>query len=506
MKARKEVQEMKKGDADSGKDATENSAEKDAGEEIDIDLEDPDVEDAAVKIQAGFKGMKARKEVQEIKKSYGESGKHESQNATENKNEEEEIDIDLEDPDVEDAAVKIQAGFKGMKARKEVQEMKKGDGESGKHESGKDESENATDKNVEEGIDIDLDDPDVEDAAVKIQAGFKGMKARKEVQDMKKMDGKSSQDEAENSGGKDAEEEIDIDLEDPEVGEAAVKIQAGFRGMQARKEVSEKKTDSVPDSSMKGGDSDKEEEEEIDIDLEDPDVGEAAVKIQAGFRGMQARKEVEDMKKEVGEEVEVKEKDAAKNEKEEQEEEIDIDLEDQGVQDATVKIQAGFRGMQARKEVDSMKKEKQQQEGEGVDNDDIDIDLEDEGVQDATVKIQAGFRGMQARREVAEIRASRDQGSKSSGSKGEIANYDSANEYTEDSESGGGDLKLRFRYGICQTTFIFFSKQIRRKVVALRRKRRKKTKGSRIKTAAVSVSRWRRRKRRNKYDNVDLIY
>ena len=383
--------------------------------------------------------------------------------------------------------------------------MKKGDGESGKHESGKDESENATDKNVEEGIDIDLDNPDVEDAAVKIQAGFKGMKARKEVQDMKKMDGKSSQDEAENSGGKDAEEEIDIDLEDPEVGEAAVKIQAGFRGMQARKEVSEKKTDSVPDSSMKGGDSDKEEEEEIDIDLEDPDVGEAAVKIQAGFRGMQARKEVEDMKKEVGEEVEVKEKDAAKNEKEEQEEEIDIDLEDQGVQDATVKIQAGFRGMQARKEVDSMKKEKQQQEGEGVD-DDIDIDLEDEGVQDATVKIQAGFRGMQARREVAEIRASRDQGSKSSGSKGEIANYDSANEYTEDSESGGGDLKLRFRYGICQTTFIFFSKQIRRKVVALRRKRRKKTKGSRIKTAAVSVSRWRRRKRRNKYDNVDSIY
>ena len=138
------------------------------------------------------------------------------------------------------------------------------------------------------------------------------------------------------------------------------------------------------------------------------------------------------------------------------EEEIDIDLEDQGVQDATVKIQAGFRGMQARKEVDSMKKEKQQQEGEGVDDDDIDIDLEDEGVQDATVKIQAGFRGMQARREVAEIRASRDQGSKSSGSKGEIANYDSANEYTEDSESGGGDLKLRFRYGICQTTFIFF--------------------------------------------------
>ena len=38
------------------------------------------------------------------------------------------MDIDLEDPDVEKAAIKIQAGFKGMMARKEVKE-KKGDQE-----------------------------------------------------------------------------------------------------------------------------------------------------------------------------------------------------------------------------------------------------------------------------------------------------------------------------------------------------------------------------------------
>ena len=38
-----------------------------------------------------------------------------------------------------------------------------------------------------------------------------------------------------------AEEEIDIDLNDPEVGVAATKIQAGFRGLQARKEVKQKK-------------------------------------------------------------------------------------------------------------------------------------------------------------------------------------------------------------------------------------------------------------------------
>lgn len=37
---------------------------------------------------------------------------------------EEEIDIDLNDPEVEQATRKIQAGFQGMKARKKVQQMK----------------------------------------------------------------------------------------------------------------------------------------------------------------------------------------------------------------------------------------------------------------------------------------------------------------------------------------------------------------------------------------------
>ena len=37
------------------------------------------------------------------------------------------------------------------------------------------------------------------------------------------------------------EEEVDIDLEDPNVGAAATKIQAGFRGHKARKEIKEKK-------------------------------------------------------------------------------------------------------------------------------------------------------------------------------------------------------------------------------------------------------------------------
>lgn len=40
----------------------------------------------------------------------------------------------------------------------------------------------------------------------------------------------------------------------------------------------------------------QEEEEEVDIDLGDPDVQSAALKIQAGFRGIKARKGVKDVK------------------------------------------------------------------------------------------------------------------------------------------------------------------------------------------------------------------
>ena len=39
--------------------------------------------------------------------------------------------------------------------------------------------------------------------------------------------------------GKKEEEEVDIDLDDPETEKAALKIQAGFRGYKTRKEISQ---------------------------------------------------------------------------------------------------------------------------------------------------------------------------------------------------------------------------------------------------------------------------
>ena len=87
-------------------------------------------------------------------------------------------------------------------------------------------------------------------------------------------------------------EVADIDLNDPEVQASATKIQASFRGHQARKEVAAMKATDAPAAEAAAGAS----AEVADIDLNDPEVQASATKIQASFRGHQARKEVAAMK------------------------------------------------------------------------------------------------------------------------------------------------------------------------------------------------------------------
>ena len=350
--------------------------EGEKGEEnIDIDLDDPEVGAAATKIQAGYKGMRARKQVKKMKEDQNIETTEEEVVV-----EEEQIDIDLEDPEVGAAATKIQAGYKGMRARKEVKKMKE-----------EQQNEVADDVIDQEEIDIDLEDPEVGAAATKIQAGYKGMRARKQVKQMK-----SEQIEVEQEVDDGlVNEEIDIDLEDPEVGAAATKIQAGYKGMRARKQVKQMKEEKIAtDENVEG----EENEATIDIDLDDPDVEAAATKIQAGYKGMQARKQVKKMKEEirVEDEVEVRA---------EEEEVIDIDLDDPEVEAAANKIQASFKGMQARKKVkaEQLASEDAQQLEEVVPKEDeagiapqsypSDADL-------AAARIQAGFRGMRTRKEI----------------------------------------------------------------------------------------------------------
>merc|ERR1712110_1204134 len=173
---------------------------------------------------------------------------------------------------------------------------------------------------------------------------------------------------------------------------AVTKIQSGFRGMQARKQVKEMKEVQV----------EKEEVEELpELDSFDNNEVAAITKIQSGFRGMQARKQVEGMKANQTEEVVV-----AVEEEEPEEELPKLDEFNNDEVNAITKIQSGFRGMQARKQVEEMKKETAVVEPEEAEEELPKLEEFDDAEVDAITKIQSGFRGMKARKEVKKLKES----------------------------------------------------------------------------------------------------
>ena len=390
-----------------------DTEKKEGDDVLNIDLNDPSVANAATKIQASFRGIQARKDIK-VMKVNKEVKKTSITKEEVNKAEEEIDDIDPNDPDANNAAIKIQSGFRGSKARKEVQEMK--------------------------------DRMEEEQAATKIQAGFRGIQARKEVQEKK--------------------DKLELDkFEQFEQEKAATKIQAGFRGNKARKDVKVIKVKAEAAN----------KEDITDIDLDDEELADAATKIQASFRGSQARKEVKVIKvktanKEVtdggGQSIdkelnqqkepnEVEENNENDDDDELLEEFTDTSISTSEVsanapirnkkhayklvktlvisageeEDAAAKIQAGFRGIRARREVQEKKDRIEQEQAatkiqagfrgnkarkdvkvikvkaEAANKEDItDIDLDDEDLAEAATKIQASFRGSQARKEVKVIK------------------------------------------------------------------------------------------------------
>lgn len=149
-----------------------------------------EIEAAATKIQATFRGYKVRKETEKVlvrkesnREKYTESEMKEDDDQPKNApSEQDEVaDIDLNDPNLSKAACVIQATFRGHRVRKspvqQFQEEPKGEDETLRKCS--DEPQPNEDPDVPDEIkDLDLNDPDLAKAAVKIQSTFRSYKTR----------------------------------------------------------------------------------------------------------------------------------------------------------------------------------------------------------------------------------------------------------------------------------------------------------------------------------------
>ncbi|XP_063229720.1 obscurin [Bacillus rossius redtenbacheri] len=142
----------------------------------------------------------------------------------------------------------------------------------------------------EEDIDIDLSDPRTEEAATRIQAVFRGHKVRAAQSGSSSCPAMKSGDQAAAESAS-SQLEQDFNPNDQELCHAATKIQASFRGHMARKQGG--KGEPEDELSKQLQKLDAKEDEELDIDLSDPDLHKAATKIQASFRGHKVRKEVD---------------------------------------------------------------------------------------------------------------------------------------------------------------------------------------------------------------------
>ena len=422
-------------------------------EEIDINLNDPEVANSAAKIQASFKGKQVRKEVAKKKEEQSQSNSEvnivETETEEIEKKADEEIDIDLNDPEVANSAAKIQASFKGKQVRKEVAKLKEEKIQNPSKENVTDIDKGEAKIKAEEEIDIDLIDPEVANSAAKIQASFKGKQVRKEVAKLKEehIQNASKENDTDIDTGEakiKADEEIDIDLNDPEVANSAAKIQASFKRKQVRTEAAKMKEEQSQSNSegnivkLETEEAEQKANEEIDIDLNDPEEADSAAKIQTSFKGKQARKEVAKMKEENEKDATIVKTDVNLNLKqaeptecskledwnpketpqifENAEEDISVrssvNWEDPDINDTATNIQAGYRGWKVR---DDMNKKEEER---------------------AATKIQTRYRGYQARKNLSKIRKEKNKNLKDNLEEPNEIIVEDTSEYTEyDSET-----------------------------------------------------------------------
>ena len=274
-------------------------------------------DEAATKIQAGYKGYKYRKDMNANKSQV--SGRD---------------SVEVE-KNINDSATRIQAGYQGYKARKDYNTRKTF--------TKKGEPEKDTDEYVEMQKQREIEEMQKQcedEAATKLQAGYRGYKARKDYNNRR-------QEQSEKDDKKEEEK-------------AAVKIQAGYRGYQTRKAyAAQKEARKVVDDLMSVE----------NVDMNSQRNHDAATKIQAGYKGYRTRKNHASVK-------------------------ANKEQEDNQREAAATRIQAGYKGYKTRKNL----AEKTEENTQTVNDDNEPVT--DDKQEAAATKIQAGYRGYKTRKEL----------------------------------------------------------------------------------------------------------
>ena len=348
---------------------------------------------AATKIQAGYRGNRDRKRINDLKNSNNEGTGLVEELSEYHLEETEQMTNRLLTPLDErenSAATKIQAGYRGHRDRKRIKGLKDhhNECEASKEEFELDESDETIDEQERKNA-----------AATKIQAGYRGHRDRKRINELK-----DHQNECEAS-----KEEFELDESDETVDEqerknaAATKIQAGYRGHRDRKRINELKDHHNECDTNKEELLEKEKQFDMDESFETFDEQErenaAATKIQAGYRGNRDRKKTKELKDShfVNEPVIKTEAELTVEEYSEQERE----------NAAATKIQAGYRGHRDRKRVNDLRDHQNECE---ISKEEIEFSESDETVDEqerknaVATKIQAGYRGHRDRKRINELK------------------------------------------------------------------------------------------------------
>ena len=433
----------------------------------------PGMDNAAVKIQASFRGNQDRKkfeEEKERKKKEDETKKkaEEAAKAAEKK----ELEELANAPGMDNAAVKIQAAYRGKQDRKKLENIRQSDpakfendkadknkpvppksdafddddefdflDESKPKEGGqgrREESLNHQQKsntNQKEELEELANAPGMDKAAVKIQSTFRGKKDREKIEEIKKSRDqvKSNSNTKPNPETQPSKQHIhnldDYDFDD-EFGALNDKEESGKQeaGRDAR----------GIDNGL-AGNNQKSEADDLDELANAPGMDQAALKIQASFRGKQDRKRIDDLRREKEQlekardnrgkddhrknlpSITVTPEATAKNITEQKPEKKDYDIDtldnDPEAGKAATKIQASFRGKQDRAKVEKLKEDKlraerearkikEQEEMQRKRDEERRFKEQEAERERAAVKIQSMYRGKKDRDEIVKMKVS----------------------------------------------------------------------------------------------------